>query len=163
MEFTQKVESLVLNYFWLVSKIMREHQNTLSGKRMTSFIIPYQIEKLQCVFIESRALRYYAVKEIQKSFGRFSAGIDNMVFLKTEDEFFRYCEKQVARTRYKMSGKSIRVKKNLPKKALLTEEIKKKIRTYVIEANIKLGMQLYKSCDTKMYRKNYKSDIVKRI
>jgi hypothetical protein len=163
MELTQEANSLVLNYFWLVSKIMREHQNTLSGERVTSLNIPYEIERLQCLFIESCALRYYAVRKIQKSSGRFSAGIDNVAFSKTEDEFLRYREKQLAGTRYKMSGKSTRVKKDLPQKAVLTEEVKKKIGAYVIEANTKLEMQLYESCDLKTCLKNYKGDTVKRV
>ena len=160
---TQEANSLVLNYFWLVSKIMREHQNTSSGERVTSLNIPYEIERLQCLFIESCASRYYAVRKIRKSSGRFSAGVDNVAFFKTEDEFLRYREKQLAGTRYKMSGKSTRVKKDLPQKAVLTEEVKEKIGAYVIEANTKLGMQLYEGCDLKMYRKNYKGDTVKRV
>ena len=163
MGLIQEANSLVLNYFWLVSKIMREHQNTLSGERVTSLNIPYEIERLQCLFIESCASRYYAVWKIQKSSRRFSAGVDNVAFSKIEDEFLRYREKQLVGTRYKMSGKSNRVKKDLPQKAILTEEIKEKIGTYVIEANIKLGMQLYKGCDLKTYRKNYKSDTIRRV
>ena len=160
---TQESNSLVLNYFWLVSKIMRKHQNTSSGERVTSLNIPYDIERLQCLFIESCASRYYAVQKIQKSSGRFSAGVDNVAFSKTEDEFLRYREKQLAGTRYKMSGKNARVKKDLPKKAIFTEEVKEKIRAYVTEANAILGIQLYKSCDLKTYRKNYKGDTVKRV
>ena len=101
MELTQEANSLVLNYFWLVSKIMRKHLNTLSGERVTSLNIPYEIERLQCLFIESCASRYYAVRKIYKSSGRFSAGVDNVAFSKTEDEFLRYREKQLAGTRYK--------------------------------------------------------------
>lgn len=163
MELAEEANSLVVNYFWLVSKIMREHQNTTSGERVTSLNIPYEIERLQCLFIESCASRYYAVRKIQKSSRRFSAGVDNVAFSKTEDEFIRYREKQLAGTRYKMSGKSTRVKKDLPQKAVLTEEVKKKIRVYVIEMNTKLGMQLYDGCDLKTYRKNYKGDTVKRV
>ena len=150
MELTQEANSLVLNYFWLVSKIMRKHQNTSSGgERVTALNIPYEIERLQCLFIESCALRYYAVRKIRKSSGRFIAGVDNVAFSKTEDEFLRYREKQLAGTRYKMSGKSTRVKKDLPQKAVLTEKVKEKIAAYVIEANTKLGMQLYEGCDLK--------------
>ena len=163
MELTQEANSLVLNYFWLVSKIMREHQNTLPSERVTSLNIPYKIERLQCLFIESCASRYYAVQKTQKSSGCFSAGVDNVAFSKIEDEFFRYREKQLRGTRYKMSGKSARVKKDLPQKAILTEEVKEKIGIYVIEANIKLGIQLYEGCDLKTYRKNYKSDTLKRV
>ena len=153
----------MLNYFWLVSKIMREHQNTQPGERITSLNISYEIERLQCLFIESCASRYYAVRKIQKSSRRFNAGVDNVAFLKATHEFFRYREKQLAGTRYKMSSKSTRVKKDLPLKARLTEKVKEKIRVYVIQANIKLGMQLYEGCDLKTYRKNYKGDTVKRV
>ena len=164
MELVQEVNSLVLNYFWLVSKIMRKRQNTPSGsEKVTALNIPHEIERLQCLFIESCASRYYAVRKIRKSPGRFSAGVDNVAFSKTEDEFLRYREKQLAGTRYKMSGKSTRVKKDLPQKAVLTEEVKEKIGAYVTEANIKLGMQLYEGCDPKTYRKNYKGHTVKRV
>ena len=162
-ELIQEADSLVLNYFWLVSKIMRKYQDTLPDKRITSLNIPHEIERLQCLLIESCASRYYAVRKIQKSSGRFSAGVDNVAFSKIGDEFLRYREKQLAGTRYKMSGKSIRVKKDLPQKAIITEEVEKKIRAYVIETNIKLGMQLYESCNPKTYRKNYKGDTVKRV
>ena len=51
MELAQEANSLVLNYFWLVSKIMRKHQNTLSGgDKVTALNIPYEIERLQCLF-----------------------------------------------------------------------------------------------------------------
>lgn len=164
MELVQEVNSLVLNYFWLVSKIMRKRQNTPSGsEKVTALNIPHEIERLQCLFIESCASRYYAVRKIRKSPGRFSAGVDNVAFSKTEDEFLRYREKQLAGTRYKMSGKNTRVKKDLPQKAVLTEEVKEKIGAYVTEANIKLGMQLYEGCDPKTYRKNYKGHTVKRV
>jgi hypothetical protein len=63
-----------------------------------------------------------------------------VTFLKLEDEFLRYREKQLVGTRYKMSGKSTRVKKNLPLKAQLTEEVKNKIETHVAQANMKLEM-----------------------
>jgi len=62
-----------------------------------------------------------------------------------------------------MSGKSIRVKKDLPLKARLTDKIKKKIKAYVIQANKKLGMQLYKNCEFKTYCKNYQGDRIKRV
>lgn len=60
-ELAQESNSLVLNYFWLVSKSIKEYQNTVFNERMTSLNIPYEIEKLQCLFIESCASRYYAV------------------------------------------------------------------------------------------------------
>ena len=162
-ELAQEANSLVLNYFWLVSKSIKEHQNSLSGERVTSLNIPYKIERLQCLFIESCASRYYAVRNVQKSSGRFSAGVDGVAFLKVEDEFLRYREEQLVGTRYKMSGKSTRVKKDLPLKAQLTEEVEEKIKAHVAQANMKLGMQLYESCNLKTYRKNYRGDTVKRV
>jgi retron-type reverse transcriptase len=162
-ELASEANSLVLNYFWLVSKNIREHQNTISSERVTSLNIPYEIEKLQCLFIESCASRYYAVRNVQKSSERFSAGVDGVTFLKLEDEFLRYREKQLVGTRYKMSGKSTRVKKNLPLKAQLTEEVKNKIETHVAQANMKLEMWLYEGCDIRTCRKNYKGGTVKRI
>jgi Mor family transcriptional regulator len=91
------------------------------------------------------------------------SGVDNLAFSNTGDEFLRYREKQFTGTRYKMSSKSNRMKKNLPQKALLNEKIRDKIRTYIIETNAKLGIQLYEGCDLKTYRKNYKGDTVRHI
>jgi hypothetical protein len=163
MELIQETNDLVLNYFWLVSKIMRKYLNTPLGERVTSSNIPYEIEILQCFFIESCASRYYAVRKLQKSSGRFNAGVDNVAFCKTEDKFLQYCKEQLVGTRYKMSSKSTQVRKDLPQKAVLTEKVKKKIRNNVIKMNTKLGMQLYESCDLKTFYKSYKGDIIKRI
>jgi uncharacterized NAD(P)/FAD-binding protein YdhS len=91
------------------------------------------------------------------------SGIDNVAFSKTEDEFLQYREKQLAGTRYKMSNKNTRVKKNLPQKAVLTKAAQEKIKAYVMKSNTQLEMQLYKNCNLKIYHKNYKSNIVKRI
>lgn len=162
-ELAQKANGLVLNYFWLVSKILRERQGTLTDERVTSHNIPHELEKLQCVFLESCAARYYAVLTIQKSSGRFTTGIDSVAYLKVEDEFLCYREKQLAGTRYQMSGKSTRVKKNLPQKAILTEEVSDKIKNEVIQKNLALGMKLFMSCNPKTYQKNYKGDMVKRV
>ena len=55
---------------------------------------------------------------------------------------------------------NVRVKKELPHKAIFTGEVKEKIKAYLTEANTKLGMQFYEGCDLKMYSKNYKVDNV---
>lgn len=57
----QEANGLVLNYYWLVSKILRERQETLTDERVISHNIPHELEKLQCVFLESCAARYHAV------------------------------------------------------------------------------------------------------
>lgn len=62
-----------------------------------------------------------------------------------------------------MSRKSTRVKKDLPKKAILTDEIKNDIKQRVNQHNNELKLTLFKRCNIKTYRKNYKGDIVKRV
>lgn len=69
----------------------------------------------------------------------------------------------MAGTRYQMSGKSTRVKKDLPQKAKLTAEVRDKIKNEVIQKNLALGMKLFMSCNPKTYQKNYKGDKVKRV
>lgn len=162
-ELVQKAHSLVLNYFWLVSKIIRERQNTLTGERVTSQNIPHELEKLQCVFLESCAVRCYAVLAVQKSSDCFTAGTDGIAYVKVEDEYLRYREKQLVGTRYQMSGKSTRVKKELPQKAMPTKEMRDKIKTDVNQKNLTIGMKLFMSCNPKTYRKNYKGNTVKRV
>lgn len=125
--------------------------------------VPSEIEKLQSLFIDSCVSRYYATRKIQDSPGCFSAGVNNIAFLKVESELIRYREAFLIGTRYSISGKNNRVKKDLPLKARFIKKVEEKIKDQVIKANLELETQLYERCDPKTYYINYKGDGAKRI
>lgn len=62
-----------------------------------------------------------------------------------------------------MSGKSTRVKKDLPSKARITPAIELKIQKYVVKTNLELEIQLDRQTRVKNLRKNYKGHKIKRI
>ncbi len=162
-ELTKEANKLVLSYFYLVSKLMRSFKKEILINRILALNILIEIERLQCLFIESAAARYYSVEKVSRSPGRFTPGVDGIAFLKLNNEYFQYKKKQLKGTRYNMSGKSTRVKKDLPKRAILTNEIKNDIKQRVDTHNNELKLTLFKRCNIKTYRKNYKGDTVRRV
>jgi len=163
LDLIQETNRLTLNYFWLISKSIQEHRNLLFGDKIIFSNVPSKIEKLQSLFIDSCVSRYDATRKIQQSPGCFSAGVNNIAFLKVESEFIRYREAFLIGTRYSRSGKNNRVKKDLPLKARFIGKVKEKIKDQVIKANLKLETQLYGGCDPKTYYTNYKGNGAKRI
>ena len=162
-ELTKEANKLILNYFYLVSKLMQNNKKETLISRVLTLNTSIKIERLQCLFIESTAARYYSVEKVSKSSNRFTPGVDKITFLKLNNEYFQYKKKQLKGTRYNMSGKNARVKKDVPKKAILTDEIKNNIKQRVNKHNNELKLALFKKCDTKTYRENYKGDSVNRI
>lgn len=96
------------------------------------------------MFIESAAIRYYEVRNLLRSGGRFIAGMDMVSFLSFKLECFRF-------------------QKKLPKNIRLTKEIQQCIKRQVDHQNLRLCIKLFQSCDPKTYRKNYKGDTVKKV
>lgn len=131
--------------------------------RILALNLPVEIKQLQCLFIESAAARYYSIEKVSKSSSRFASGVDRIAFLKLDNEYFRYKEKRLKGTRYSMSGKNIRVKKNLPKKAILINEVKDGIKWRVNQHNNKLKLALFNKCNIRTYQENYKSDTIKKV
>ena len=162
-EPTKKANKLILSYFYLVSKLMRNNKKEILTNRILALNIPVEIERLQQLFIESSAARYFSVQKVSESSGRFTSGVDGIAFLELNNEYFQYKKTQLKGTRYNMSGKSARVKKDLPKKAVLTDKIKNDIKQRVNQHNNELKLTLFKRCNIKTYRKNYKGDMVRRV
>jgi len=163
LRLTRIANNLVLSYFRLVSKIIRDHQQEFVDVRIIASNIPPAIERLQCLFIESTAVRYFSIQSLFRSSERFIPGVDGLAFLKLEDAYLHYQRENLLGTKYNMSTKSIRIKKDLPKKAQLTEEIKQSIKQLVDQQNLLLSIRLFQSSNPKTFNKNYKSGIVKRI
>lgn len=153
-ELKKEACTLVLSYFYLVSKNIRDRQKTCIDERITASNIPFTIERLQNLFMESTAVRYYVVRNLLRSGERFIGGIDTVAFLGFKTELLRYQDKKLADTNHQRLNKSIEV--------MLTEEIQRCIKRQVDLQNFRLGMKLFQSCNLKTYRKNYKGDVVKK-
>jgi hypothetical protein len=123
---------------------MREYQKKSMAEQISAFNIPLFIERLQNLFIESAAIRYYVIRNILRSCGRFIAGIDMVSFLSFKSECFRF-------------------QKKLSKNVALTKEIQQCVKRQVDHQNFRLCLKLFQGCDPKTYRKNYKGDTVKKI
>lgn len=146
----------MLSYFYLVSKNIRDRQKIFIDERITANNIPFAIERLQSLFMESTAVQYYVVRSILKSKERFIGGIDTVSFLGFKTELLRYQGKKLAEIKYE------RLKKNKCIEVKLAEEIQKCIKRQVDLQNFRLGIKLFKSCNLKTYRKNYKGDVVQK-
>lgn len=155
-ELKKEACTLVLSYFYLVSKNIRDRQKIFIGERITASNIPFAIERLQSLFMESTAVRYYVVRNLLRSEERFIGGIDTVSFLGFKIELLRYQDKKLADTKYQ------RLKKNEYVEVKLAEEIQRCIKRQVDLQNFRLGMKLFQSCNLKTYRKNYKGDVVKQ-
>lgn len=155
-ELKKEACTLVLSYFYLVSKNIRDRQKIFIDERITASNIPFAIERLQSLFIESTAVRYYAVRNLLRSEERFSGGMDTVSFLDFKIELLRYQDKKLADTKYQ------RLKENEHIEVMLSEKIQKCIKRQVDLQNFRLGMKLFQSCNLKTYRKNYKGDTVKK-
>jgi hypothetical protein len=154
-ELKQEACNLVLSYFYLVSKSIQNRQKTCIDERITAFNMPNAIERLQSLFMESTAVRYYVVRNLLRSGGRFIAGIDATSFFSFRTELFRYQEKRFA------DRKCQSFKEKWLDKIKLSEEFQKCIKRQVDQQNFRLGIELFQSCNLKTYRKNYKGDVVK--
>ena len=146
----------MLSYFYLVSKNIRDRQKILIDERITASNIPFAIERLQCLFMESTAVQYYVVRSILKSKERFIGGIDAVSFLGFKTELLRYQDKKLAGIKYQ------RLKKNECIEVKLAEEIQRCIKRQVDLQNFRLGIKLFESCNLKTYRKNYKGNVVQK-
>jgi len=125
--------------------------------------LPIEIEKLQCIFIESFAISVLAVYEISKSSGANTAGTDGNFFKNLQSQKADFLKKNLKNTRYQRSGKSFKVKKDLPKKALITKKILSDLELTLKQDNLDLCFKLLKQCNFKTLRKNYKASSVKRV
>lgn len=104
-ELIKRANKLILSYFYLISKFMRKNKKEILVNRILALNIPIEIKRLQCLFIESAAVRYYSVEKVSRSSDRFTPGIDRIAFLKLNNEYLLYKKKQLRDTRYSMSGK----------------------------------------------------------
>ena len=61
---------------------MRNNKKEILINRILALNIPAEIKRLQCLFIESSAARYFSVQKVSKFSGRFTPGVDGIAFLR---------------------------------------------------------------------------------
>nr|YP_010377420.1 hypothetical protein NDC64_mgp21 [Navicula tsukamotoi]QYB23107.1 hypothetical protein [Navicula tsukamotoi] len=157
-----KLRLLLADYNVIQSQLVKINLTKLKC-RIVKNNLPIEIEKLQRIFIESFAISVLAVYEISKSLGANTAGTDGNFFKNLQSQKADFFKKNLKNTRYQRSGKSFKVKKDLPKKALINEEILSNLKLTLKEDNLDLCFKLLKQCNFKTLRKNYKASSIKRV
>lgn len=159
----EKIESILEEYNLTVTKLLIINLNRLN-KRVIQQNLPNDLQRLQCLLIESFSIAVYAINFIKTASGSNTAGSDSIRF-KSKAEFLNNLQKErLIKTKYFFSTKSIKVKKDLPKivKDNIIED-SKLAEQLATEYNLKLQLKLIKKVNLKSIRKNYKPISTKRI
>lgn len=159
----EKIESILEEYNLTVTKLLIINLNRLN-KRVVQQNLPNDLQRLQCLLIESFSIAVYAINSIKIASGSDTAGSDSIRF-KSKAEFLNNLRKErLIKTKYFFSTKSIKVKKDLPKivKDNIVED-SKLAEQLATEYNLKLQLELIKKVNLKSIRKNYKPISTKRI
>lgn len=162
-ELLKQIKVLNESYCFLVSVILKQNYNTGIETRLFSNNIPKDIEKIQQLFIESSAIRLLAIQEIKNSSGSVTPGIDNVSFTFLEKKKQEYVKKKIKSTRYFKSSKNFKVKKDLPKAAIIDKQVEDSLKENVFVENSELCWLLYKKSNIKSLRKNYRGSTVRRV
>jgi hypothetical protein len=136
-----KIRKLLMDYNYVQSlqviKILPDLKT-----RIVQQNLPHDIEKLQCIFIEFFSISVLAVYDISKPSGVTTLGVDGKHFSTMNIKRENCLNQQLIRTRYQKSGKSFKIKKDLPKKAIITDKIIKHLKLELSEETLKFRFQL---------------------
>ena len=157
-----RIRKLVTDYNYTQSLLVIENLQTLKT-RIIQQNIPHEIERLQCIFLESFPISILAVYEISKSSGANTPGIDGKFFKTLKDKKDEFRQKMLKGTRYQKSGKTFKVKKDLPSRAIVTDEVLKQLKSELAEETLKFRFKLLQQCNFKTLRKNYKKSNIRRV
>mgnify|MGYP001799392096 CR=1 FL=1 len=157
-----KIRKLLMDYNYVQSLQVIKILPALKA-RIVQQNLPHEVERLQCIFMESFPISVLAVYDISKSSGASTPGVDGKYFSTVKIKRERYFNDQLMGTRYQKSGKSFKVKKDLPKKAVINSEILKQLKLELSEETLKHRFQLIQQCNLKSIRKNYKGDNIRWV
>lgn len=123
--------------------------------------IPYEIERLQCIFFESFSTGVLAVYEISRSYKANTPGMDGKFFktLKNKKDEFR--QEMLKGGKYHKSGKTLKFKKDLPFRAVVTDKVLRHLKTELVRETLELRLKLLQQCNLKTLGKNYKGNNLK--
>jgi len=157
-----KIRKLLMDYNYVQSlqviKILPDLKT-----RIVQQNLPHEIERLQCIFMESFSISVLAVYDISKSSGASTPGVDGKYFSTIKIKRERYLNQQLVGTRYQKSGKSFKVKKDLPKNAVINDEILKQLKSELSKQTLKYRFRLLQQCNLKSIWKNYKGNNIRRV
>jgi len=157
-----KIRKLLMDYNYVQSlqviKILPDLKT-----RIVQQNLPHEIERLQCIFMESFSISVLAVYDISKSSGASTPGVDGKYFPTIKIKRACYLNQQLKGTRYQKSGKSFKVKKDLPKNAIINDAILKQLKLELSEETLKYRYRLLQQCNLKSIRKNYKGNDIRRV
>lgn len=157
-----KIRKLLMDYNYVQSLQVLKVLPDLKT-RIIQQNLPYNIEKLQCIFMESFSISVLAVYEVSKSPGAKTSGVDGKCFSTMSIKRECFLNEQLVGTKYQKSGKSFKIKKDLPRKALITDEVAKQLKLGLQEEILKFRFQLLQQCNIKAIRKSYRGNTVRRI
>ena len=110
----EKIESILEEHNLTVTKLLIINLNRLN-KRVVQQNLPNDLQRLQCLLIESFFIAIYAINSIKIASGSDTAGSDSIKF-KSKAEFLNDLQKErLIKTKYFFSTKSIKVRKDLSK------------------------------------------------
>ena len=162
-ELLKQIKVLNESYCFLVSVILKQNYNVDIETRLFSNNIPKEIEKIQQLFIESPAIRLLAIQEVKSSPGSVTPGVDNVSFTSLKKKKQEYVKKKIKSTRYFKSSKNFKVKKDLPKVAIVNKQVENSFKENILAENSELCWSLYKKCNIKSLRKNYRGSAIRRV
>jgi len=157
-----KIRKLLTDYNYIQSLLVIENLPKLKT-RIVQRNIPHEIERLQCLFLESFPISILAVYEISKSSGANTPEIDGKFFKTLSDKRNEFRREMLKGTRYQRSGKTYKIKKELPSKAIVTDEILKKLKSELANETLQFRFKLLQQCNLKTLRKNYKGSNIRRV
>ena len=105
--------------------------------RLNSQNLPNQIIKLQNMFIESFSISVFVCRRILKTPEAVVAGLDKVFCPTFESLKKEYKIKQLKSTRFFRSGKSFKVKKDFPKKSIITKRVSESLEKKLVTLQLK--------------------------
>ena len=162
-ELLKQIKVLNKSYCFLVSIILKQNRNVGINTRLSSNHIPKDIEKIQQFFIESPSIRLLAIQEVKNSSASKTPGIDNVSFAFLEKKQQEYVKQKIKSTKYFKSSTNFKVKKYLPKSAIMDKQATNFLIKDVFVENSELCQSLYKKCDIKSLKKNYRGSTIRRV
>ena len=157
-----KIRKLVTDYNYIQSLLVIKNLSKLKV-RIVQQNIPNEIERLQCIFLESFPISILAVYEISKSSGANTPGIDGKFFKTLNDKKYDFQQEMLKGTRYQRSGKTHKVKKTPPSKSIINDEILKQLKSELLEETLQFRFKLLQQSNLKTLRKNYKGNNILRV
>ena len=156
----QRINTLNTEYYETLSLVIN-HETYKIQQRLTSKNLPDAIARLQNIFLESFSTAISAVDSIVRAPGSRTPGVDGEYAPTLESLKQDYVNEKIKGTHYKRSTKSLKIRKELPKKAQITQEVLEMLKEKLKKQLFDLRISLLKTSNLKSSHKNYKAKAVR--